>query len=78
MLPRQALSTPLSMARSFAVPPITGPRQSGKTTLARLAFPQPAAAGPEAAPPLLVYGGEASFDQADHRVLSWRELGVAA
>ncbi len=37
-----------------------------------------AAVGPEAAAPLLVYGGEASFEQADHRVLSWRELGVAA
>jgi len=36
-----------------------------------------AAAGPEAAAPLLVYGGEASFEQADHRVLSWRELGLA-
>ena len=34
--------------------------------------------GAEAANPLLVYGGDASFAQADHRVLSWRDLGVPA
>ena len=36
------------------------------------------AAGPEAAPTLLVYGGEASHEQADHRVLGWRDVGRAA
>ncbi len=34
--------------------------------------------GAEAADPLLVYGGNASFAQADHAVLSWRDVGVAA
>jgi predicted AAA+ superfamily ATPase len=36
------------------------------------------AAGHEAAPTLLVYGGEASHEQADHQVLSWRDLGCGA
>lgn len=36
-----------------------------------------AAAGPDAAPPLLLYGGDDSHEQADHHVVSWRELGVA-
>jgi predicted AAA+ superfamily ATPase len=35
------------------------------------------AAGPEAAPPVLLYGGDASFEQEDHHVMSWRELGLA-
>ena len=39
MLPRRALNTLLSMARGFPVLAVTGPRQSGKTTLARTAFP---------------------------------------
>lgn len=34
------------------------------------------AAGAEAARPLLLYGGDLSFEAADHAVLSWRELGV--
>ena len=34
--------------------------------------------GAEAADPLLVYGGDASHAQADHGVLSWRDLGVPA
>ena len=34
--------------------------------------------GAEAANPLLVYGGDTSFAQADHQVLSWRDLGVPA
>jgi hypothetical protein len=36
-----------------------------------------AAVGAEAAPPLLVHGGETSHGRADHGVLSWRELGTA-
>jgi predicted AAA+ superfamily ATPase len=39
MLARRALPTLLSMARGFPVLALTGPRQSGKTTLARAAFP---------------------------------------
>ena len=39
MLPRRALTTLMSLARGFPVLAITGPRQSGKTTLARTAFP---------------------------------------
>lgn len=39
MLARRALPTLLSMARGFPVLAVTGPRQSGKTTLARTAFP---------------------------------------
>jgi predicted AAA+ superfamily ATPase len=33
------------------------------------------AVGTEAAPPVLVYGGDDSHDRADHRVLSWRDIG---
>lgn len=39
MIPRTALSTALRLARRFPVVALTGPRQSGKTTLARAAFP---------------------------------------
>ena len=38
MVPRHALSTLLRLARGFPVLALTGPRQSGKTTLARNAF----------------------------------------
>ena len=34
-------------------------------------------AGADAADPVLLYGGDASFDRADHRVLGWRDLGAA-
>lgn len=37
-----------------------------------------AAAGAVAAPPLLLYGGDDSHEQADHHVLSWRDLGAGA
>jgi hypothetical protein len=33
------------------------------------------AVGAEAAPPVLVYGGDASHEHGDHQVLSWRDLG---
>ncbi len=33
------------------------------------------AAGADAAPPVLVYGGDTSYARADHSVLSWRDLG---
>ena len=33
------------------------------------------AVGADAAPPLLVYGGDHSHDRPDHRVLSWQDLG---
>jgi predicted AAA+ superfamily ATPase len=36
------------------------------------------AAGTHAAPPVLVYGGDTSFERSDHTVLSWRDLGQAA
>lgn len=36
------------------------------------------AAGPQAAAPLLLYGGENSHEREDHRVLSWRDLGACA
>lgn len=39
MIPRQALPALLRLARGFPVVALTGPRQSGKTTLARAAFP---------------------------------------
>ena len=35
------------------------------------------AAGPQAADPILVYGGDQSYGREDHRVLSWRQLGAA-
>jgi predicted AAA+ superfamily ATPase len=38
MIPRQAMTTLERLARGFPVLAITGPRQSGKTTLARAAF----------------------------------------
>jgi uncharacterized protein len=37
--PRAALSTVLRLAKGFPVVALTGPRQSGKTTLSKLAFP---------------------------------------
>ena len=40
LVPRLAVATLLRMARGFPVLAVTGPRQSGKTTVARLAFPQ--------------------------------------
>jgi predicted AAA+ superfamily ATPase len=39
MIPRTALSTVQRLARGFPIVALTGPRQSGKTTLARAAFP---------------------------------------
>ena len=39
MLPRSAQETLMRLAKGFPVVAITGPRQSGKTTLARAAFP---------------------------------------
>ena len=39
MIPRTALDTLMRLARGFPVVALTGPRQSGKTTLARAAFP---------------------------------------
>ena len=36
------------------------------------------AVGPEAAPPVLVYGGASSHARSDHQVLSWQDLGLAA
>ncbi len=39
MIPRAATATALRLAQGFPVLALTGPRQSGKTTLARAAFP---------------------------------------
>ena len=39
MIQRQAEPTALELANSFPVVTITGPRQSGKTTLAKMVFP---------------------------------------
>ena len=39
MIPRQANSTLQRLAKGFPIVAITGPRQSGKTTLARHVFP---------------------------------------
>jgi uncharacterized protein len=39
MIKRQALTLILELARGFLVVAVTGPRQSGKTTLVRQAFP---------------------------------------
>ncbi|MCX8086003.1 MAG: ATP-binding protein [Rhodocyclaceae bacterium] len=39
MIPRTALATLYRLARGFPIVALTGPRQSGKTTLARAAFP---------------------------------------
>lgn len=38
MIPRTAFSTVLRLARGFPIVAPSGPRQSGKTTLARAAF----------------------------------------
>ena len=40
MIRRTAQQTLISLAKGFPVVAITGPRQSGKTTLARIAFPE--------------------------------------
>ena len=40
MIPRQATSTLLQLSEGYPIVAITGPRQSGKTTLARSTFPQ--------------------------------------
>jgi uncharacterized protein len=40
LVPRQAVVTLQRMARGFPILAVTGPRQSGKTTLARAAFPR--------------------------------------
>jgi len=40
MIPRTAQKTLLRLAKGFPIVALTGPRQSGKTTLARLTFPQ--------------------------------------
>ena len=42
MIPRQALATLQRLAKGFPIVALTGPRQSGKTTLAKLAFPNKA------------------------------------
>ena len=39
MIPRHAESTLKRLARGFPIVALTGPRQSGKTTLARATFP---------------------------------------
>ena len=39
MIPRHAHATLMRLARGFPIVALTGPRQSGKTTLARAAFP---------------------------------------
>ena len=38
MIPRQAASTLIRLAKAFPIVAITGPRQSGKTTLAKALF----------------------------------------
>jgi len=38
MIPREAEATALELARGFSIVALTGPRQSGKTTLARALF----------------------------------------
>ncbi len=40
MIPRTAQKTLLRLAKGFPIVAITGPRQSGKTTLAKLTFPE--------------------------------------
>ena len=40
MIPRQAVDTLKRLAKGFPVLAITGPRQSGKTAIARALFPQ--------------------------------------
>ena len=40
MIQRQANNTLLRLAKGFPILVITGPRQSGKTTLARAVFPK--------------------------------------
>jgi uncharacterized protein len=40
MYPRHAHATLVRLARVFPVLALTGPRQSGKTTLARASFPE--------------------------------------
>ena len=39
MIPRTAARTVQRLAKGFPIVAITGPRQSGKTTLAKAAFP---------------------------------------
>jgi len=47
MIARDAFETVTSLARDYPVVAVTGPRQAGKTTLARAAFPRHAYASLE-------------------------------
>ena len=40
LIPRRIQPNVMALARSFPVVTVTGPRQSGKTTLCRMAFPE--------------------------------------
>ena len=59
MVEREIKGTLCSLMQGFPVVTITGPRQSGKSTLAKAVFPS------------LVYGGSDSHVQNGVRVFGW-------
>jgi len=73
---RRALESVLKkLARQYPVVTLTGPRQSGKTTLVRAVFPLwRALVGNPEAPAALVTGGDRSSRRRGVQVYSWMDL----
>jgi len=58
-----------AVSRQFKAVAITGPRQSGKTTLAKMAF-----AGDDAVNPTLIYGGDTVWKEGPTAILPWEQI----
>ena len=73
MIERELTPILLESASYYPVVTLTGPRQSGKTTLCRAAFPEHAYVSLEAfdTRSVVVYRGDAKRRQSDVLVLPW-------